>query len=75
MPINCAINVVSLALPGRGGGTVFVGIREGVRPVLLILTLFQTETLSFSTLVFRPGTRFSKAPGAFGARKAILCLL
>ena len=77
MPINWAINVVSLALPGGGGGGVYswdfvVGV---CRPVLLILTLFQTETLSFSTLVFRPGTRFSKALGAFGARKVILCLL
>ena len=31
MPINCDTNVVSLALPGGGGG-VFVGIRRGVPP-------------------------------------------
>ena len=31
MPINCATNVVSLALPGEGGG-VLVGNRGGVLP-------------------------------------------
>ena len=58
MPINCAIyNVVSL----EGRGDVFVAFRGGgggggvCRPVLLIVTLFHTEKLSFSTLVFRPG--------------------
>ena len=50
MPINCDTNVVSLALPGGGGGISweFVGV---CRPVLLILTLFdvlaQTHSNNF----------------------------
>ena len=63
MPINSAIyNVVSLA-PERGGGGGSGGGGVGVylwhfvvgvyRPVLLILTFFHSEKLSFSTVVFR----------------------
>ena len=32
MPINCATNLVSLAITGGGGREVFVGIRGGVLP-------------------------------------------
>ena len=64
MPINSAIyNVVSLVPQRRGGG---VGGGGGVgvylwdfvvgvyHPVLLILTFFHSEKLSFSTVLFRP---------------------
>ena len=52
MPINCAIyNVVSR----RGGGYSWHFVVGVSRPVLLTVTLFHTEKLSFSTLVFRPG--------------------
>ena len=63
MPINSAIyNVVSLAPErgggGSGGGGVGVYLWHFVvrvyRPVLLILTFFHSEKLSFSTVVFRP---------------------
>ena len=50
---------VKMQAPGRGGGGegggVILGILGGVcRPVLQILTLFQTQKMSFSTPVFRP---------------------
>ena len=62
MPINSAIyNVVSLAAQrrgGGGGGGVGVYLWDFVlgvyRPVLLILTFFHSEKLSFSTVLFRP---------------------
>ena len=63
MPINSAIyNVVSLAPQRRGGGGGGGGVGVylwdfvvGVyRPVLLILTFFHSEKLSFSTVLFRP---------------------
>ena len=40
---------------GGGGGVILLGILGGLcRPVLKILTLFQTEKMSFSPPFFRP---------------------
>ena len=48
-------NIKLRCRPRAGGEGVLLGILGGVcRPVLQILTLFQTQNMSFSTPVFRP---------------------